>query len=87
MTNPLQEGKQRKAAEFTACAPSTALAGVDIITSIVQSVVVAGAFCQRAFERLEPIAWKRARWVLRGESDGNAALLLDLCCAVSMPYL
>ncbi len=77
MTNPLQGGKQLKAAEFAACAPSTALADVDIITIIVQSVVVAGAFCHRAFERLEPIAGKLARWVLRGESDGNAALLLD----------
>ncbi len=59
MTNPLRAGKQMKAAEVSlACAPATASAGVDIITSIVQSVVVAGAFCQRAFERLEPCAVK-----------------------------
>ena len=33
--------------------------------------------CQRAFERLEPIAGKLARWVLRGRSGGNVTLLPD----------
>ncbi len=44
-----------------------------------QAVVVAVAFCQRAFERLEPIAGKLARWVLRRGSGSNIALLSDLC--------
>jgi hypothetical protein len=39
---------------------------------------------QEAFERLEPIAWKRARWVLRGRGGGNVALLPDLDSAVSV---
>jgi len=67
-----------KAAEVSlACAPATASAGVDIITSIVQSVVVAGAFCQRAFERLEPCAVKVARTILRRRGGGNITLLSD----------
>ncbi len=74
-----------KAAEVSlACAPATASAGVDIITSIVQSVVVAGAFCQRAFERLEPCAVKVARTVLRGGSGGNVASLPDFGCAIGV---
>jgi len=32
---------------------------------------------RRAFEMLEPIALKGARWVLRGEGGGNAAFLPD----------
>ncbi len=45
---------------------------------IVESAVVVGAFCQRAFERLEPCAVKVASTVLRGESGSNAILLPDL---------
>ena len=45
--------------------------------TIVESVVVADAFCQRAFERLEPCAVKVASTVLRGESGSNAILLPD----------
>ena len=45
--------------------------------SIVESVVVAGAFCQRAFERLEPCAGKLASTVLRGERRSNTLLLPD----------
>ena len=44
---------------------------------IVESVVVAGAFCQRAFERLEPCAVKVASTVLRGERRSNTLLLPD----------
>ena len=44
---------------------------------MVESAVVVGAFCQRAFQRLEPIAGKLARWVLRGESGSNVILLPD----------
>lgn len=46
--------------------------------TIVESVVVAGAFCQRAFERLEPCAVKVASTVLRGERRSNTLLLPDL---------
>ncbi len=69
MKNPLQAGKQLWAVATLACAPATASAGVDIIISIVQAVVVAAVFCQRAFERLEPDEGKLARWVLRGGCD------------------
>jgi hypothetical protein len=44
---------------------------------MVESAVVVGAFCQRAFQRLEPIAGKLARWVLRGENGSNVILLPD----------
>ena len=40
-------------------------------------MVVAGAFCQRAFERLEPNALKDARSVLRRGSSSNATFLSD----------
>jgi len=76
MTNPLQEGKQVWAVVTLASAPST-VPGVDIMVSIVQAVVVAAAFCQRAFERLEPCAVKVARTVLRRRSGSNVALLSD----------
>ena len=45
--------------------------------SIVESVVVAGTFCQRAFERLEPCAVKVASTVLRRERRSNTLLLPD----------
>ena len=51
--------------------------------SIVESVVVAGTFCQRAFERLEPCAVKVARTVLRRGSGSNITLLSDFDIAVS----
>ncbi len=78
MTNLLQVGKQEKAVVTLASAPTTVSAGVDIIACIVQSVVVADAFCQRAFERLEPCAVKVARTVLRRGSGSNITLLSDL---------
>ncbi len=43
MTNLLWKGKQMKAVATLACAPFTAQAGVDSITSIAQVVVVATA--------------------------------------------
>ncbi len=50
--------------------------------TIVESVVVAGAFCQRAFERLEPCAVKVASTVLRGERRSNTLLLPDFDIAL-----
>ena len=54
---------------------------------MVESAVVVGAFCQRAFQRLEPIAGKLARWVLRGESGSNVILLPDLMVLAGLFHL
>ena len=59
-----------------ACAPLTRK-GCGQLLSIVESTVVVGAFCQRAFERLESCAMKVASTVLRGGSDGNFTPLPD----------
>ena len=77
MRNLLQEGKQMWASGQHLLGRLLPLAGVDIIVSIVQATVVVAAFCQRAFERLEPCAGKLARTVLRGGSGSNIASLPD----------
>jgi len=76
MTNLLQEGRQMVATVLSlAGAPSTASAGVDITTSIVQSVVVAGAFCQ---ERLRGLSVRKGNFHVTFLGEGAAA--------TSLPY-
>lgn len=81
MTNLLQEGKQRWASDIYSLV--RLLPSRRVWTSspcIVQATVVVAAFCQRAFERLEPCAVKVARTVLRGGSGSNVTSLPDLDC-------
>ncbi len=75
------EKKANESSLLTSLCASHYFGGNRRFLSIVESVVVAGAFCQRAFERLEPIAGKLARWVLRGGSGSNAASLPDWAAA------
>ncbi len=77
MTNPFREESKCGQVVTLACALLAEQSVMDIIASLVQSVVVAGAFCQRAFERLEPCAVKVARTVLRRGSGSNITLLSD----------
>ena len=66
--------------ETLACALLATKVVTDSNLLLLSRRVVVGAFCQRAFERLEPCAVKVASTVLRGESGSNAILLPDLCC-------
>ena len=76
--NDLNGGKQMTADFGLAGAPLRRNAWL-LPSNIVKSVQLYWRVfpSRRAFEMLEPIALKGARWVLRGEGGGNAAFLPD----------